>query len=150
MDEDTHLHFCDFANIAVNLALPAGSKILDVGCGSGWLSEYFARLGYEVKGIDISPDLIAMSRDRIARVPYDVDHETSLRCSFQVHDIEAGPVGEQFDAIICYDSLHHFDDEDAVMRHLAAMLPVGGILFILEGERPAKGSATEEELYGVM
>ena len=59
MDEDMHRHFCDFANMAVTLALPAGAKILDVGCGSGWLSEYFARLGYQVKGIDISPDLIA-------------------------------------------------------------------------------------------
>ena len=52
-------------------------RILDVGCGSGWMSEYFARLGYEVKGIDISPALIEMSRDRVARVPYDVDHETT-------------------------------------------------------------------------
>jgi len=150
MDAETHRHFCDFANIAVTLGLPAGSSILDVGCGSGWMSEYFARLGYRVKGIDISPALIEMSRDRVARVSYDVDHETSLRCSFAVHDIEAAPLQEQFDAVLCYDSLHHFEDEDAVMRHIAAMLTVGGVLFILEGERPATGSATESELFGVM
>jgi 2-polyprenyl-3-methyl-5-hydroxy-6-metoxy-1,4-benzoquinol methylase/glycosyltransferase involved in cell wall biosynthesis len=150
MDEETHRHFCDFANIAVTLGLPAGSRILDVGCGSGWLSEYFARLGYEVKGIDISPDLIEMSRERIKRVPYDVDHETSIRCSFAVHDVESDPLAEKFDAIICYDSLHHFEDENAVMRNLSAMLSVGGALFILEGERPPVGSATEEELLGVM
>ncbi|HEY3040777.1 MAG TPA: methyltransferase domain-containing protein [Pyrinomonadaceae bacterium] len=150
MDAETHRHFCDFANIAVTLGLPAGSRILDVGCGSGWLSEYFARLGYQMKGIDISPVLIEMSRERLARVPYDVDHETGLRCSFEVHDIEVGPLSEQFDAVICYDSLHHFEDEGAVLHHIAAMLPVGGVLFILEGERPPLGSATEEELYGVM
>jgi len=150
MDAETHRHFCDFANIAVALGLPAGSRILDVGCGSGWMSEYFARLGYVVKGIDISPALIEMSRDRAVRVPYDVDHETTLRCSFEVHDIEAGPLAEKFDAVLCYDSLHHFEDEHAVMRHLAAMLPVGGVLFILEGERPPVGSATEDELFGVM
>ena len=150
MDAETHRHFCDFANIAVTLGLPAGSSILDVGCGSGWLSEFFARLGYQVKGIDISPTLIEMARDRAARVPYDVDHETELRCSFAVHDIETAPLSEQFDAVLCYDSLHHFEDESAVMRHIAAMLPVGGVLFILEGERPPPGSATEEELLGVM
>ena len=150
MDEETHRHFCDFANIAVTLDLPAGSRLLDVGCGSGWLSEYFARLGYEVKGIDISPDLVEMSRERLARVPYGVDHQTSLRCTFQVHDIEVAPLAEKFDAALCYDSLHHFEDEDAVLRHIATMLPVGGVLFILEGERPPSGSATEEELYGVM
>jgi SAM-dependent methyltransferase/glycosyltransferase involved in cell wall biosynthesis len=150
MDAETHRHFCDFANIAVMLGLPAGSRILDVGCGSGWLSEYFARLGYQMKGIDISPTLIEMSRDRLKGVPYDVDHETELRCSFAVHDIETAPLADQFDAILCYDSLHHFEDEDAVMHNLAAMLPVGGVLFILEGERPPSGSATEEELFGVM
>src|SRR6185436_3439718 len=114
MDEDTHRHCCDFANIAMTLALEPGRSILDVGCGSGWLSEYFARLGYVVKGIDISPDLIAMSRERVARVPYGVDHETPLRCEFAVHDVELTALNETFDLIICYDSLHHFEDERAV------------------------------------
>ncbi len=150
LDAETHRHFCDFANIAVTLALPAGSRILDVGCGSGWLSEYFARLGYKVKGIDISPDLIEMSRERLARVPYAADHETPLRCVFDVHDIELAPLVEKFDAVLCYDSLHHFEDEFAVMRNLAAMVDVGGLLFILEGDRPATGSVTEEELKAVM
>ena len=150
LDEDSHRHFCDFANIAVKLALPPGSRILDVGCGSGWLSEYFARLGYVVKGIDISPDLIEMSRERVARVAYGVDHETPLRCTFDVHDIELAPLPEKFDAVLCYDSLHHFEDEKAVLRHIAAMLNTGGVLFILEGERPTSGSASEAELRGVM
>jgi 2-polyprenyl-3-methyl-5-hydroxy-6-metoxy-1,4-benzoquinol methylase/glycosyltransferase involved in cell wall biosynthesis len=150
MDPETFRHFCDFANIAVALALPSGSRILDVGCGSGWLSEYFARLGYVVMGIDISAELIQMSRDRVARVPYDVDHETVLRCAFAVHDIESGPLEEEFDGVICYDSLHHFEDERAVIANLAAMTRYGGSLFILEGDRPPAGSATEDELIGVM
>ncbi|HVS20690.1 MAG TPA: methyltransferase domain-containing protein, partial [Pyrinomonadaceae bacterium] len=150
MDAETFRHFCDFANIAVALGLPAGSRILDVGCGSGWLSEYFARLGYVVKGIDISAELIEMSRQRIAKVAFDVDHETPLRCTFEVHDIEQSALNEKFDAIVCYDSLHHFENEHAVMRHLAEMLPIGGLLFILEGDRPATGSPTEVELTGVM
>jgi len=150
MDEDTHRHFCDFANMSVALALPPQSRILDVGCGSGWLSEYFARLGYVVKGIDISPDLIEMSRLRVDGVPYGADHETPLHCTFEVHDIELSPLNEKFDTIVCYDSLHHFEDERAVIRHLAAMLNVGGMLFILEGDRPPAGSRGEEELLEVM
>lgn len=150
MDEDMHRHFCDFANIAVQLALPPGSRILDVGCGSGWLSEYFARLGYIVRGIDISPALIAMSRERVERVPYGVDHETPLHCTFEIHDIEVEPLAEKFDAIVCYDSLHHFPDEHSVIRNLAQMLPIGGQLFILEGKRPAEGSSSEKELFDVM
>jgi len=150
MDAETHRHFCDFANIAVALALPAGKSILDVGCGSGWLSEYFARLGYKVLGIDISDDLIRMARERVEHVPYNVDHETSLQCRFLKHDVESAPLPEKFDAIICYDALHHFEDEGAVFSHLAAMLDVGGLLFILEGQKPSAGSATEDELREVM
>ncbi|HEV2903825.1 MAG TPA: methyltransferase domain-containing protein, partial [Pyrinomonadaceae bacterium] len=150
MDAETHRHFSDFANIAVALALPAGGSILDVGCGSGWLSEYFSRLGYKVLGIDISDDLIWMARERVERVPYDVDHETSLQCRFLKHDVESAPLPQKFDAIVCYDSLHHFEDEGSVFSHLAAMLDVGGLLFILEGHKPSAGSATEDELCGVM
>ncbi len=150
MDPETHRHFTDFANMAVALALPAGARILDVGCGSGWLSEYFARLGYDVMGIDISDDLIRMARERVENIPYKLDHEMPVRCRFLVHDIEVAPLAESFDGIICYDSLHHLEDEHAVFRHLASMLNVGGLMFILEGHKPSAGSATEDELRDVM
>jgi SAM-dependent methyltransferase len=150
LDEDTHRHFCDFANIAYVLALPAGARVLDVGCGSGWLSEYFSRLGYDCTGIDISSDLIVMANERLSSVPYGSDHQTPLKYRFLVHDIESGPLAESFDAILCYDSLHHFENEQAVVANIAAMLNYGGQLFVLEGERPPEGSSTEEELKSVM
>ena len=65
LDADSHRHFCDFANMAVALELPPGARILDIACGSGWVAEYFARFGYEVTGIDISPELIAMAEQRV-------------------------------------------------------------------------------------
>ncbi|MBV9927091.1 MAG: methyltransferase domain-containing protein [Acidobacteria bacterium] len=150
IDADTFRHFCDFANLVQALALPPDRSVLDVGCGSGWLSEYFARLGYDVTGLDISPDLIEVARERVERVPYGADHETPLRCRFLVHDVEGAPLEEQFDAVVCYDSLHHFEDERAVIRNLAAMTKYGGALFILEGDRPDEGSENEEELLEVM
>jgi glycosyltransferase involved in cell wall biosynthesis/SAM-dependent methyltransferase len=150
MDAETFRHFCDFANVSVALALPAGSRILDVGCGSGWLSEFFARLGYDVTGIDISPDLIEIARARVESIAYGADHETPLRCRFLVHDAEGSPLAEEFDAVVCYDSLHHFEDERAVVSNLSAMTRYGGALFILEGDRPEEGSETEEELLEVM
>lgn len=150
IDEDTLRHFTDFANIAYALALPAGSRILDVGCGSGWLAEYFARLGYDVTGIDISPELINIANERVRNLGYGVDDETGISCRFVVHDIEEAPLDESFDAIICYDSLHHFEDEQAVLKHLGAMLEYGGLLFVAEGEKPPAGSVTETELSEVM
>jgi 2-polyprenyl-3-methyl-5-hydroxy-6-metoxy-1,4-benzoquinol methylase len=149
MDVETHRHFCDFANMAVALELPAGARILDAACGSGWLSEYFGRMGYDVTGIDISPQLIEICEQRVAALP-SIDHQQEIRCRFRVHDIEVGPLDEQFEAIICYDAMHHLEDAGNAIKHLSAMLPVGGLLFILEGNRPAPGSATEAELAEVM
>jgi len=150
LDPDTHRHFCDFANMAMVLALPPGARVLEIGCGSGWLCEYFARLGYDVTGLDISPALIEMARDRLSKVPYGADHEATLRCRFLVHDVEADPLDETFDAIICYDALHHLEAEHKVLANVAAMLREGGQLFVLEGECPPEGSATEDELRHVM
>jgi 2-polyprenyl-3-methyl-5-hydroxy-6-metoxy-1,4-benzoquinol methylase len=149
MDVETHRHFCDFANMAITLELPPGARILDAACGSGWLSEYFARLGYDVTGIDISPQLIEICEERVAALP-PIDYELEIRCRFRVHDLERSPLEEQFDAILCYDAMHHLEDAAAALKHLAAMLPLGGLLFILEGSRPAPGSTTESELAEVM
>src|SRR5688500_19142781 len=46
--------------------------------------------------------------------------------------------------------MHHFADEEAVARNLAAMLSVGGLLFILEGTKPPQDSPGEAELIEVM
>ena len=150
LDADTHRHFCDFANMVNVLALPAGARVLDVGCGSGWLSEWLARFGYDVTGMDISPALIEISRERVARAPYQVDGATPIRCQFVPQDIETASLTDTFDAAICYDSLHHFDDENAVLRHISAMLRPGGQLFIMEGERPPDESSTAQELTAAM
>ncbi len=150
LDEDTHRHFSDFANIACVLALRHGATILDVGCGSGWLSEYFARLGYQMTGIDISSALIRVAEERVAKLPFGIDDTSRARCEFLIHDIEAGPLAQVFDAIICYDSLHHFEDENAVLGNLSSMLKDGGTLFVAEGEKPPAGSHTEVELREVM
>ena len=150
LDPDTQRHFCDFANIVGALDLPAHSRVLDIGCGSGWLSEFLARFGYDVTGIDISPGLIAVSQERIAKSPYGVDYDTPLSCRFLVHDIENGPLPEKFDAAICYDALHHFGDENAAIASCAAMLRPGGMFFVLEGDRPSPGSPGEAELFDVM
>ncbi|MFN2453639.1 MAG: class I SAM-dependent methyltransferase [Pyrinomonadaceae bacterium] len=146
LDAETQRFFHDFANIVTALGLRSGQTVLDVGCGPGWLSEFLARFGYDVTGIDISPAMIEVARERLQRVPYGVAPGMPLRYRFLAHDIEAAPLAQTFDAIICYDALHHFANERAVIRHFAEMLNNGGQLFILEGDKPAAGSPAEREL----
>jgi SAM-dependent methyltransferase len=41
---------------------PEGKRVLDVGCGEGWLARVLAETGYEVVGVDGSTDLVAAAR----------------------------------------------------------------------------------------
>jgi ubiquinone/menaquinone biosynthesis C-methylase UbiE len=45
--------------------LVPGSKILDCGCGPGMDTEQFARLGYEVTGIDLSEHFVTLTQKRV-------------------------------------------------------------------------------------
>src|ERR1700722_10712003 len=40
---------------------PAPARLLDLGCGSGWTSCFFARRGYDVVGQDIAADAVALA-----------------------------------------------------------------------------------------
>lgn len=43
---------------------PAGSRVLDLGCGNGTLTEVLAQRGYSVQGMDASPELIALAKEQ--------------------------------------------------------------------------------------
>jgi ubiquinone/menaquinone biosynthesis C-methylase UbiE len=45
--------------------LPAGSKILDCGCGPGMDSERFSQLGYKVTAIDLSDRFVKLTKKRV-------------------------------------------------------------------------------------
>lgn len=64
------------------LNLPRGSRVLEMGCGAGNLSLEIAKGGFEVYGVDISPEAIAWARERASRgyagVDFRVGNVTNL------------------------------------------------------------------------
>jgi SAM-dependent methyltransferase len=55
--------------------LPLGARLLDLGCGNGYLARRWARAGASVVGVDRSRSLIARCRAREAREPLGVRFE---------------------------------------------------------------------------
>jgi len=140
------IYLRDLAALVDLLHLPAGSALLDVACGPGWLSEAFYRFGYRVTGIDIAPDLLAIARARIASVdPPPIDRDPSWAEFLEV-DIETARLDRLFDAAVIYDCLHHFVDARSALVHVRSMLSRDGVLIIKEGAKPAPGSEDEREL----
>jgi SAM-dependent methyltransferase len=109
------------AEIAAILSLlPPPGRLLDLGCGTGWTSFFFAKAGWDVVGADISPDMICHARDRC-------QSELQERLQFLIADYEEYDGAGQFDAVVFFDSLHHAVDEAAALRCAWRALKPGGI-----------------------
>jgi magnesium-protoporphyrin O-methyltransferase len=80
-----------------------GRRILDAGCGTGMLAIEAARRGAHVVGIDVSPQLIQIGRERL---PDDVKGNISLHAGDM---LDAG-FGD-FDHIVSMDVLIHYESD---------------------------------------
>ena len=91
----------------------ADAELLDVGCGTGWLADHFARY----TGIDASPDAVAAAQEQGRNVLHgDVDAQL--------------PFGDaSFDGVVLKDLLEHVADPVAVVREVGRVLRPGGRVF---------------------
>jgi len=115
--------------------LPRQGRVLDLGCGFGLFSLYYAsvRPGIEIEGIDLNPRRIAMARRAAQRlglrnVRYEVGNATDFRG------------GRLFDAAYMLDIIHHIPPGTVrpLLEQLAKALPAGGRLLIKDVDtRPA-------------
>jgi 2-polyprenyl-6-hydroxyphenyl methylase/3-demethylubiquinone-9 3-methyltransferase len=101
---------------------PAGQRVLDVGCGGGFLAEELARLGCCVTGIDPSAASITAAQAHAARL--------GLAIEYCVGAGEALPFADTtFDIVCCCDVLEHVRDVNQVVAEIARVLRPGGIFF---------------------
>jgi SAM-dependent methyltransferase len=139
-----------FTHIVDRLGLGVRAQVLDVGCGPGWLSEFLARCGYWVTGVDISEDMVRIARERLAALKEPIGEGIEALAEFHAMPVLELPWSNRFDAAILYDAMHHFDDELATLRVIQRTLVPGGRIFIHEGVRPPEGSEGERELIAEM
>jgi SAM-dependent methyltransferase len=144
--EELTLCLRTFAHVVEQLGLGLGARILDVGCGPGWLSEFLVRCGYQVTGIDISEDMVAIARERVDAIELPIGENVEPRAEFHAMPVQDMPWTDRFDAAILFDAMHHFDDERATLEVIRRTLVPGGRIFIREGAKPATGSEGERQL----
>ena len=121
------------------------ARLLDLGCGTGWTSAFFARRGYHVTGQDIAPDMIEYAERNRARYE-------ARNLDFVVSDYESMTFEQPFDCAIFYDSLHHAVDERAALASVYRALRPGGVLITHEpgaGHSKSPDSIRAMELFGV-
>lgn len=139
-----------FAHIVDRLGLGVRAQILDVGCGPGWLSEYLARCGYWVTGVDVSEDMVDIARERVAKIESPIWMGLEPLAEFHALPALEIPWRDRFDAVVLYDAMHHLEDERATLKVLHDALVPGGRVYIHEGVRPEPGSEGERTLIAEM
>ncbi|MCB1646191.1 MAG: bifunctional 2-polyprenyl-6-hydroxyphenol methylase/3-demethylubiquinol 3-O-methyltransferase UbiG [Pseudomonadales bacterium] len=101
-----------------------GSRVLDIGCGGGILTEALAQAGASVTGIDMAPRPLEVAR--LHR------HESGLSIEYlqtTVEDYAADHAGE-FDAVTCLEMLEHVPDPGSVISACRQLLKPEGHLFL--------------------
>ena len=107
------------------LALRPGENVIDIGCGPGFLCESMAEAvgpGGAVLGIDISPDLIALCRDRHPPAHLDYAEEDALALKSDA---------ESFDVAVCTQVAEYIPDTGTVLAEMFRVLRPGGRVLVM-------------------
>ncbi|MFD1642665.1 class I SAM-dependent methyltransferase [Halohasta litorea] len=136
--DDAHSFVYEYGADVVGLLDPqAGERILDLGCGTGHLTQQIAEAGATAVGLDQSAEMVAAARDSYPN------------CEFVHADARDFTVDEPFDAVFSNAALHWIEDQDAVLDSVVDALRPGG-RFVAElggsGNIAAIVSATHAEL----
>jgi len=97
-----------------------GDRLLDVGCGTGHWSRFFAEKGYEVLGLDISPAMV--ERARSGRIP---------GCHFEIGNACQLPAGNPvYRVVVAVTTLEFVSDPAAAVAGMVRCTVPGGTVLI--------------------
>lgn len=120
--EQRHHYVTDYGASLLDMLDPKpGQRILDLGCGTGKLTNDIAERGAEVVGIDSSPEMIAQARRNYPALEFVVADGVSFRS------------GRPFDAVFSNAALHWMKPPEKVVETIAQALKPGGRLVMEMG-----------------
>ncbi|HWZ32831.1 MAG TPA: class I SAM-dependent methyltransferase [Bryobacteraceae bacterium] len=122
--------------------IDAGTQIIEIGTGTGWLPILCKMRGWNCKGLEISPQLIEFAKQWGAK--YGIDP------AIELGNLEDNDIGrDQYDIVICSNVFEHVEHWREGVRKVYDALKPGGVMFF---ESTNKFSFTSGEynfpLYG--
>jgi 2-polyprenyl-3-methyl-5-hydroxy-6-metoxy-1,4-benzoquinol methylase len=106
-------------------------RLLELGCGSGWMAEMLAHAGYRVTGTTISKHDIEIANAKAAAMKLK-DPKAELQfVECPMESVNGIPdARDAFDAVFVYEALHHAFDWRKTVRASADILKAGGWLLL--------------------
>lgn len=104
-----------------------GSRVLDVGCGTGIMERAYLELeAASIVGLDLSEAMLACARTSFSDVPAE-------RLRFECYDILDFTSNEPFDVVVIYNAYPHILDKEALVEATASLLVPGGRFLVAHG-----------------
>ncbi len=110
-----------------------GGPLLDLACGTGRMALRMAELGYQVTGVDITPEMIGWARQKAAKQGFSID--------WIVADARTFHLQKQFPFIYMLENVFQFflmrEDQEAMLARVREhLLPEGCFLFETRNPSP--------------
>ncbi|GAA3670882.1 class I SAM-dependent methyltransferase [Lentzea roselyniae] len=119
--------------------LPADSaSVADLGCGTGSLSVLLAQAGHEVRGVDLSPRMVAAARAKA--------NAAGVSAAFVQGDASRSPYAPaSCDVVLARHVLWALPDPAAALKIWVDLLRPGGLLVLVEGRWSTGAGLTAAE-----
>ena len=112
-----------------------GMRVLDLGCGAGWLTLAMAQRGADATGLDISAESLEVAREYYERIR----HEVPGSVRYEVADLNYLSLeADSYDVITVCGALHHLTNVGHTIEQLHTALRPGGLFWTSDvlGEEP--------------
>jgi ubiquinone/menaquinone biosynthesis C-methylase UbiE len=102
-------------------------RALDLGCGTGVIAVSLVQRGFDVVGVDHSPDMLAIAEQKLA------DSRSSGTYELMTGDVRSLPLpSAEFDCVTCQGLLHHLENIRPCIAELVRVLKPGGFFYVSE------------------
>ena len=116
---------------------PKGKRVLDVGCGTGFWTDYYLKRGADYTGVDIAPSSVKRLAERYPNARF-------------VHvDMSEADLPGTFDVVNVFDVLYHITDDarfEAALTRCARAVAPGGLLLVTDLFEDLPGAAEHNRM----